>query len=295
MTGNTIGTVAGGLLGTILGGPGLGTAAGTTAGGFIGGLFDEQSQAPAYQDMTDPRLSALSARLRRQKLGQQQAARQRVLNTRNAKRQTESFENDPNASRSASLRSGVYNSAYTNAEEANVNANVAGAGLDLAAEERAGNVDLQNQNLSLQRNQFARQGWQLNQVPSVLDSAGSTAFGLGIGNLLSQGAPNPSVPSEAEGSAIADQTVSNASSSFMPPHPEIPAANLPPIESAGFPPTQAPDFGTSFPTNNESAFLPTNVMNPPDARFTMDYPDYGKNVYNTGNGRSFAGMGNYAR
>lgn len=190
MTGNTIGTFGGAALGTLFGGP-AGTALGSTVGGFLGGLFDEPAQAPGYKDYTDPKLSALSARLRRQKLGQQMAARQRTLNSRNAKRQTESFENDPNASRSGALRSGVYNSAYTNAEESNVNANIAGAGLDQSAEERAGQVDVQNQNLSMQRNQFERQGWAASQFPSAVDSAGATAFGLGIGKLLGSGGNQP--------------------------------------------------------------------------------------------------------
>jgi hypothetical protein len=234
MTGQTLGTAAGSVLGSVI--PGLGTAIGGVAGGFLGSLFDSPDEAPGYQDYTDPRLSALSASLKRKKLGQQMAARQKAKNTRNANRQTESFENDPNASRSGMARSAAYNSAYGAAEEANVGANIAGAGLDQAAEERAGQLDIQNQQLSMQRNQYERQGWAANQVASPIDAAATGAFGLAAGNLLS-GALNPgeAPANESQGGEIADQTVSGAAPSFMPPMPDISSPELPEMSSIGFP------------------------------------------------------------
>lgn len=186
MLGSSIGSAAGGILGSILL-PGIGTAAGTTVGGILGGLFDSPAEVPGYRDQTDPRLSASAARLRKQKLGAQMAARERVNNQRSAQKQIENYENDPNASRSGAFRSGVYNSAFGAAEERNIGAALQGANIDQSAEERASNIDLQNQNLSMQRNQFDRQGFAMGQNASPTDAALTGAFGLAAGNLLSGG------------------------------------------------------------------------------------------------------------
>lgn len=191
--------MAGGPVGAVVGG----------AAGLIGGLLDDKEDVPAFQDLSDPKISAIAQALMRKKLGAKYAARQKALNTHNAQTSMEKVDNQ--GALGLSQRAGAYNAINRSAEESNVSANLSGASQDQAAQTQAASLIQANENLSMQRNEFNRQGWQMNQQPSAFESLAGTALSSTLGQ-YTQGKLNPQGSTQPDPSgAIGDKTVANAS------------------------------------------------------------------------------------
>lgn len=191
----------GGIIGTGLGtllGP-AGSALGGVAGSFIGGLFDPaQPDVPAYQNYEDPRIAAIIQRLTRMKLGEQQANAAAARNTRNVNRQMEALGNDPRFSGNPITTAALRKDAMMGAEEANVNARIAGAGLDQQALQQAAALQGQNNQISMNRNMFEQGRYQLQQQPTGLDILAGNAVGYAVGDWMGGGNNQPKVETEQE-------------------------------------------------------------------------------------------------
>lgn len=178
-----------------LAGGGVASLPGALIGGgaaLLGDLFGgDKPQVPAWQDYTDPTISNTAQQLLRKKLGALQANRQRSLNQRNAQLQMEKIQNDPNASRNVGANIATQNQVGLGAEERNVSANLGGQQIDQEAMQRAASLQEANQKLSYDRNQFARQGFQINQTPTAMQSILGSALSQSIGQAIAPKVTSP--------------------------------------------------------------------------------------------------------
>lgn len=197
----------------------IGTGVGAIIGGLGGALFGDKPQVPAYRDMTDPTISTTVQQMLRKKLGALQANRQRTLNERNAQMENERVANDPSTSRSEGAKIAAYNQIGTGAEERNVQANLGGAQQDQEAQVRAAQLTEANQKLSMERNQFARQGFQLNQQPSAFQTLLSSGLGQALGSAL---APKVTPPTGDSSGAI-----TTPMPAYTPPSQSVPDVAAP--------------------------------------------------------------------
>ena len=168
--------------GASIGGP-LGAAVGGGVG-LLTGLFGGADAPPEYKNYSDPVTSAAIQRLLSQKLGQQQANRAATQLRQQANTQMQQFKENPNFQGNASVLAALNNRLQRQAESGTVDAQLKGAEIDQNAILQAANLQQQQQQFGLRRNEFDLGRYQQGLQPSYLESLFGQGVSAAVGSAL---------------------------------------------------------------------------------------------------------------
>lgn len=182
-------------IGNVLSGAGTGFAIGGPVGALVGGgagilagLFGSPDKAPEYKNLQDPQISAMVQNLMNSNLGQKQAQRASAQIGNQTRTAQEQFAENPNFQGNAAVTAAFNNKVARTGEEAIAGANIQGAQVDEGAKEKAAQLQMQNNQYSLQRNEFERGNYDRNQQPTFLQNLFGNSLTGAVGSVLGRGA-----------------------------------------------------------------------------------------------------------
>lgn len=195
----------------------IGAAVGAGAG-IINGIFGKGEDAPTYQKYSDPYTNSVISKLMNSKLGQTAAAHTAGELRAQSRDQMEQLSNNPNLSGNTSALAALNNRLQRQAETGIAGANIAGAQQDQNAMEAGAQLQNQQNQFSLQRNNFEQDRYKTNQQPTFMQDL----FGKGVNAVIGG----------ALGRAGATNGTGNGAGLTAPPPPDSSSQPIPSI----FPP-----------------------------------------------------------